>query len=196
VSSVTDLLARWSSGDQEAFAELVPLVYNELRQLARHHLSHERPGGTLQATALVHEAYLRLVDQDRTGWNGRAHFFGAAAQVMRRVLVDRARERNAQKRGDGVILEPLHAAQEAASEPSWDVLALEDALNDLAKIDPDRVRIVELRYFGGLTVRETAEVMGISEPTVKRDWALARAWLFRRLGGVSADKPIPPDPDR
>ena len=196
MSSVTDLLARWSSGDQEAFAELVPLVYNELRQLARHHLSHERPGGTLQATALVHEAYLRLVDQDRTGWNGRAHFFGAAAQVMRRVLVDRARERNAQKRGDGVILEPLHAAQEAASEPSWDVLALEDALNDLAKIDPDRVRIVELRYFGGLTVRETAEVMGISEPTVKRDWALARAWLFRRLGGVSADKPIPPDPDR
>jgi RNA polymerase sigma factor (TIGR02999 family) len=193
VSSVTDLLTRWNSGDQEAFAELVPLVYDELRQLARHHLSHERPGGTLQATALVHEAYLRLVDQNRTGWNGRAHFFGAAAQVMRRVLVDRARERNAQKRGDGVLLEPLHEANEAASEPSWDVLALEDALNDLAKIDPDRVRIVELRYFGGLTVRETAEVMGVSEPTVKRDWALARAWLFRRLGGVSAAKPIPPD---
>lgn len=186
MSDVTDLLARWSAGDGQAFAELVPIVYQELRRLARYQLSHERPGDTLQPTALVHEAYLRLVDQNRTQWNGRAHFFGAAAQVMRRVLVDRARERLAQKRGDGVEPEPLDAALGVAAEPSWDLIALDEALTELGALDPDRVKVVELRYFGGLTVRETAEILEVSEPTVKRDWALAKAWLYRRLnGGVS-----------
>jgi RNA polymerase sigma factor (TIGR02999 family) len=196
MTDITALLERWSEGDSAAFTELVPIIYQELRKLARYQLGHERAGVTMQPTALVHEAYLRLVDQNRTQWNGRAHFFGAAAQVMRRVLVDRAREHQAQKRGEGIVPEALDGANEAASETPWDVLELEDALNDLGKIDPDRVKMVELRYFGGLSVRETAEVMGVSEPTIKRDWALARAWLFRRLGGVSAAKPILPDSDR
>jgi RNA polymerase sigma factor (TIGR02999 family) len=194
MSDITELLERWSEGDAGAFTELVPIVYHELRKLARYQLSHERPGVTMQPTVLVHEAYLRLVDQNRTQWNGRAHFFGAASQVMRRVLVDRARERQAQKRGDGIVSEPLSVANEVASEPAWDVLALDDALNDLAAIDPHRVKIVELRYFGGLSVRETAEVMGVSEPTIKRDWALARAWLYRRLSGGSATARPPVQP--
>jgi RNA polymerase sigma factor (TIGR02999 family) len=193
MSSVTDLLERWSGGDQEAFAELVPLVYQELRQLARYHLRHERPGCTLQATALVHEAYLRLVDQNRMEWNGRAHFFGAAAQVMRRVLVDRVRERNAQKRGDGVTPIPLDFALMVPAETPYGIIALDDALNELAKLDPERARVVEFRYFGGLSVKETAAVMEVSESTIKRDWALARAWLYRRLGGTASATPAVPD---
>jgi RNA polymerase sigma factor (TIGR02999 family) len=194
MSSVTDLLARWSTGDQQAFTELVPIVYQELRQLARHHIRLEGPGCTLQATALVHEAYLRLVDQTSMEWNGRAHFFGAAAQVMRRVLVDRARERNAQKRGSGMIPEPLDTALGVPQEPAYDVIALDQALNDLAVLDPERVRTIELRYFGGLSVKETADVMAVSEATVKRDWALARAWLYRRLSCAPSAAPARPNP--
>jgi RNA polymerase sigma factor (TIGR02999 family) len=194
MSSVTDLLVRWSAGDSDAFSELLPIVYQELRLLARHHLRSERDAGTLQPTALVHEAYLRLVDQSRMQWSGRAHFFGAAAQVMRRVLVDRARERNAQKRGEGAVHESLDVAILIPQQAEFDITALDEALNDLAAIDPDRVRIVELRYFGGLSIRETADVMQVSEATVKRDWALARAWLFRRLGAGTAPTPAPPVP--
>jgi len=182
MSSVTELLVRWGDGDQGAFTELVPLVYDELRQLARFHLSRERQGCTLQATALVHEAYLRLVDQTRTRWNGRAHFFAAAAQVMRRVLVDRARENLAYKRGEGIAPASLDDALMVADETPFPILELDEALNDFATFDPRRARVVELRYFGGLSVKEIAEVMDISEATVKRDWALARAWLYRRLG--------------
>jgi RNA polymerase sigma factor (TIGR02999 family) len=195
MSSVTELLNRWSEGDAQAFTDLVPIVYQELRQLARYHLSMERPGCTLQATALVHEAYLRLVDQTSMQWNGRAHFFGAAAQVMRRVLVDRARERNAQKRGEGVIPEPLEVAMETPQEPAYGVIELDEALNDLAVFDPERVRVIELRYFGGLSVGETAEVMQVSESTVKRDWALARAWLYRRLSAGAGPPPSPQHPE-
>jgi RNA polymerase sigma factor (TIGR02999 family) len=194
MSSVTDLLVRWSAGDSDAFSELLPIVYQELRLLARHHLRSERDAGTLQPTALVHEAYLRLVDQSRMQWSGRAHFFGAAAQVMRRVLVDRARERNAQKRGEGAVHESLDVAILIPQQAEFDITALDEALNDLAAIDPDRVRIVELRYFGGLSIRETAEVMQVSEATVKRDWALARAWLFRRLGSGDAEAKTQPAP--
>lgn len=196
MSGVTELLIRWSEGDQKAFTELVPIVYQELRQLARYHLSRERPGYTLEATGLVHEAYLRLVDQNRMQWDGRAHFFGAAAEVMRRVLVDRARERNAQKRGSGVAAESLEVALGVSGETqSYDILALDEALDKLAELDPDRVRVIELRYFGGLSVKETAAIMNVSEATVKRDWALARAWLFRQLGGSSeTPRPSPPDP--
>jgi RNA polymerase sigma factor (TIGR02999 family) len=194
MSSVTDLLVRWSAGDSDAFSELLPIVYQELRLLARHHLRSERDAGTLQPTALVHEAYLRLVDQSRMQWSGRAHFFGAAAQVMRRVLVDRARERNAQKRGEGAVHESLDVAILIPQQAEFDITALDEALNDLAAIDADRVRIVELRYFGGLSIRETADVMQVSEATVKRDWALARAWLFRRLGAGTAPIAAPPVP--
>jgi RNA polymerase sigma factor (TIGR02999 family) len=182
MGEVTELLIRWSSGDARAIDELVPVVYQELRQLAAYHLSRERFSGTLQPTALVHEAYLRLVDQSRVQWSGRAHFFGAAAQVMRRVLVDRARERNAQKRGEGASHEPLDVAIAAPGDTSYDLVALDEALNHLAALDADRARVVELRFFGGLSVKETAAIMGSSEATIKRDWALARAWLFRRLG--------------
>ena len=194
MGSVTDLLTRWSAGDAEVLSELIPIVYDELRGLARYHLSLEGPGCTLQATALVHEAYLRLVDQTRTEWSGRAHFFGAAAQVMRRILVDRARERKAQKRGDGVIPESLDVAVGLSEEAAFDVLALDEALTKLAGLDPDRVKVIELRYFGGLSVRETAAVMEVSEATVKRDWALARAWLYRSLSGAASVTPPPPEP--
>ena len=194
MSSVTDLLVRWSGGDQGAFTEMIPIVYRELHNLARYQLSLERPGCTLQPTALVNEAYLRLVDQTRMQWKDRAHFFGAAAQVMRRVLVDRARERNAQKRGGGVLPESLDVALEVPQESGYDVIALDQALTELAVLDPDRVRVIELRYFGGLSVKETAEVMEVSEATIKRDWALARAWLYRRLGGGASSTPAPPGP--
>jgi RNA polymerase sigma factor (TIGR02999 family) len=194
MNSVTDLLARWSAGDPEALTELIPVVYQELRQLARYHLSLEGPACTLQATALVHEAYLRLVDQTRMEWSGRAHFFGAAAQVMRRVLVDRARERKAHKRGDGVIPESLDVAVGLSQEDAFDVIALDEALNKLAEFDPSQVRVIELRYFGGLSVKETAAVMEVSEATIKRDWALARAWLYRSLSGATSATLPPPEP--
>lgn len=178
----TRLLIDWSRGDTEAADRLMPLVYDELRQLARSYLRRERPDHTLQATGLVHEAYLRLVDQTKTGWKNRAHFLGVAAQVMRRILVDHARRHRAEKRGGGWERLPLDD-EEVASEGvrSVNLSALDDALEDLAKFDARQSRVVELRFFGGLTNEEVGEVLEISPRTVKREWRMARAWLHREV---------------
>jgi RNA polymerase sigma-70 factor, ECF subfamily len=178
---ISQLLAAWGDGDQEALGELTPLVYEELRRLAHHYMSRERPGHTFQTTALVHEAYLRLVDQKETHWQNRAHFFGIAAQLMRRILVDHARSHARAKRGGGAHNEPLNEAAVLSPERGADVVALDDALKRLAEIDPRKCRVVELRYFGGLTVEETAEVLKVSPITVKRDWSVAKAWLHREI---------------
>lgn len=182
MADITDLLNRWSTGDSRAFEELVPVVYGELKGVAQRALRNERHVMTLDCTALVHEAYLRLVDQNRMQWNGRAHFFGAAAQVMRRVLVEQARKRLANKRGSGAVHESLDAAVYVALEPDLNVLALHEALEELAQGDPESARVVELRYFGGLSNEETAEVMEVSLSTVARIWTFARAWLYRKIG--------------
>ena len=179
---ITDLLNRWHQGDRDAFDELMPRVYGEMRAMAAGLLRGERPGQLLDTGALVHEVYLRLVDQTRITWNGRAHFFGAAARTMRRVLVDQARRRLSDKRGAGTRHEDLDLAVQIAIEPDLDVLALNQALDGLADTDAELARLVELRYFTGLTIEETAEVLGVSPVTVKRDWTVARAWLSRRLG--------------
>jgi RNA polymerase sigma factor (TIGR02999 family) len=178
---VTRLLQKWSEGDQEALNELMPLVYDELRQLARQRLRHERPGHTLQPTALVHEAYLKLVDQRRTRWQNRAHFFAVAAQLIRRILVDYARRHAASKRGGGAAALTLDAMLEPAVQREMSVVALDDTLTRLASLDARQARLVELRFFGGLDVEETAEVLGISSATVKREWRTAKAWLYREL---------------
>jgi RNA polymerase sigma-70 factor, ECF subfamily len=183
-------LDRWSRGDEEALQGLLPLVYEECRRMARIQLRNERPDHTLSPTALVHELYLRLVDQRRTSWQNRAHFFGIAAQLMRRILVDHARRRQAQKREGGRVLVALDddvATTDRA--PVAELLALDEALNRLARFDEDQRRIVELRFFAGLTVEETALVLGRSARTVKREWQLARAWLFREL----YPQPCPPE---
>lgn len=177
----TQLLKAMQGGDREAAAKLMPLVYEELRRLARHYMRQERSGNTLQATALVHEAYLRLVQQEEVDWQGRAHFIGVAAQLMRRVLVDYARGRARLKRGGGAVKEPLEDVAAVSGLPPAELLALDEALTRLAQLDPRQSRIVELRYFGGLSVEETAEVLGISAKTVKRDWSFARAWLRSEL---------------
>lgn len=174
---VTRLLRDWGNGDQEALERLVPLIYSELRQLAHKVLYRERPGHTLQTTALVHEAYLKLIDQRDARWQNRAHFFAIAAQAMRRILVDSARRHSALKRGGPAENLPLDEAANVSLEPDPIMLPLDEALNRLAEIDPQQSRIVELRFFGGLTIEETAEVMNISKDTVKNDWAMARAWL-------------------
>ena len=179
---VTKVLRELSEGDRDAPARLMPLVYNELRKLSQGYLLGERPDHTLQATALVHEAYIRLVDWENVSWQNRAHFFAAAAQVMRRILVDYARERNAQKRGGGVTKLSLDEAISFAPEREVDLVALDDALQSLALLDDEQSRIVELRFFGGLTIEETAEALRISPATVKkREWTLAKAWLHKRI---------------
>ena len=178
---ITDLLNRWSAGDQKAFDEMVPLVYGDLKHVAQRTLQNEHRARTLDCTALVHEAYLRLVNQNRMQWNGRAHFFGAAAQAMRRILVEHARYRLAQKRGSGAHHEPLDKAVTVALEPDLDVIDLDDALNALTAADPETARVVELRCFGGLSIEETAEVMSTSPSSVTRLWSFGRAWLYRRL---------------
>jgi RNA polymerase sigma factor (TIGR02999 family) len=175
------LLAEVSDGQPQAVEQLLPLVYRELRRQAAHHLRRERPGHTLQPTALVHEAYLKLMEQRDVRWQNRSHFFGIAAQAMRRILIDHARSRGRNKRGGAsakVELEEGHAIQEAVSV---DVLALDQALTRLQQLDPRQARIVELRYFGGLSVEETADVVQISPATVKRDWMMAKAWLANQL---------------
>jgi RNA polymerase sigma factor (TIGR02999 family) len=179
---ITQLLNRWKSGDQTALDKLMPLVHNELRRLAGAYLRRERPGHTLQPTALVNEAYLRLVDQRKAKWQNRAQFYGIAAQLMRRILVDHARHHQAAKRG-GSDQERLSitSARELVTKPDLDVLALHEALQELAAIDPKQERIVELKFFGGLSIEETAEVLGIGHATVEREWKLARAWLRRKL---------------
>jgi len=182
--SVTQLLEAWSRGEAQATEELFPRVYGELRRLARRHLRSERPGHTLGTTALVHEAYLRLVDQRLVEWQGRTHFYGIAAQAMRRILVDYARRRNGQKRGGGIVSLTLTEAGEVpASERAADFLALDDALSRLEKLDREQGRLVELRFFAGLSIEEVARTLSISPATVERRWQLARAWLFRALEG-------------
>jgi RNA polymerase sigma factor (TIGR02999 family) len=178
---ITDLLNRWSGGEAGAFDQLVPLVYDDLRRTARSALLNEHHARTLDTGALVHEAYLRLVDQTRMQWQGRAHFFGAAAVAMRRILVEHARHRLAEKRGKGVEHEPLDRVAAVAMEPDLDVIQLNDALEELKESDPESARVVELRYFGGLSIEETAEAMETSASTVTRLWSFARAWLYRRL---------------
>lgn len=179
---VTALLIEWSRGEAEALERLLPLVYRECRRIAARQLRCERDEHTLDPTALVHEMYLRMVDQRGANWQNRAHFFGIAARLMRRVLVDHARARSAGKRGGSRVLVPLDAAAHAPTEAACaDVLAIDEALARLARLDPDQVRIVELRFFAGLTVEETAHVLGRSARTVKREWQLAKAWLFREL---------------
>jgi RNA polymerase sigma factor (TIGR02999 family) len=181
VEEVTKLLVASSAGDRAAMDQLMPLVYDELRRLAQSYLRDERPGHTLQGTALVHEAYLRLIDQKSVQWQNRAHFFALASQMIRRILVDHARERNAAKRGAGA---PRLSLEEAVGVPGArevDLIGLDDALNGLAKIDPEQSRIVELRFFGGLSIDEAAAVIGVSSATVNREWAAARAWLFREM---------------
>jgi RNA polymerase sigma factor (TIGR02999 family) len=185
VPDVTDLLNRWSAGDLQALEELTPLVYSDLKRVAQRALVNERHAQTLECTALVHEAYLRLVDQTRMHWNGRAHFFGAAAQVMRRILVEHARRRLADKRGAGAEHEPLDKIIAVALEPDFEIIALNDALGELALAEPDSARVIELRCFGGLSIEETAEVMNTSPSSVTRIWSFARAWLYRRLKGDS-----------
>lgn len=177
---ITELLTVWSAGDRAALDRLMPLVYRELREIAARALRRESPGQTLQPTALVHEAYLRLVDQSRTDWQSRGQFFAVAAQAMRRILVDEARRRRAGKRGGR---KPMQLAEgfEAPIPVDQEVLAVDEAVEALEKVDPDLARLVELRFFGGLTVEETATVLGISPSTVGREWAAARAWLQREL---------------
>lgn len=179
---VTQLLLAWSAGDQSALEQLMPLVYDELRRLANAYMRRERANHTLQPTALVNEAYLRLADQKSMRWQNRAQFFGIAAKLMREILVDHARRRMAEKRGGEERQRlSLSAAERIVDKPEIDLLALNDALGDLAKFDQQHSRIVELRFFGGLTIAETAEVLNISHATVERDWNLARAWLRREL---------------
>ncbi|MBS1852643.1 MAG: sigma-70 family RNA polymerase sigma factor [Acidobacteria bacterium] len=181
-SEVTRLLLRWTDGDKHALDDLLPLVYDELRRLARSYLSKERPGHTLQSTALVNEAYMRLVDQN-VSWQSRAHFFGIAAQMMRRILVDHARARSAAKRGAGDFKVTLDEAMAISDARDVNVIALDSALNNLAKLDPQQSRIVELRFFAGLSIEETSQVLDVSPATVKRDWAMAKAWLAREMQG-------------
>ena len=179
---MTELLRKWTGGDSAALEKLLPIVYKELRKLASGYLRKERGGHLLRTTALVHEAYLRLVDQPATDLENRSHFFGIAARVMRQVLVDHARREGAARRGGGGLKLTLgHAADVAAPSEGMDFVALDRALNALAAVDPRQARLVELRYFGGLTIEETAEVMDLSPATVKREWTLARAWLFKEL---------------
>ena len=178
---ITDLLNRWSTGDRKAFDDLAPLVYQELKSLAQRALLNERYALTLNCTALVHEAYIRLVDQSRMAWSGRAHFFGAAAQTMRRILVEHARQRLSRKRGAGAAHEELDKAVAVALEPDIDVIALHEALEELAAEDPESARVIELRCFGGLSIEEAAEVLETSPSSVTRTWSFARAWLYRRL---------------
>jgi RNA polymerase sigma factor (TIGR02999 family) len=180
-TNVTGLLVDWSKGDQEALNKLMPLVYDELRRLASRYLRHERPGHTLQTTALVHEAYLKLVDQKDANFQNRVQFFAVAAQVMRHILVDYARSRRAFKRGGDYCRLSLDEAVLSSEEKDADLLTLHEALNSLAAIDPQQSRVVELRVFGGLTVKETAESLEISPRTVKREWSMAKAWLHRQI---------------
>lgn len=178
---VTELLLAWSQGRSSALEELLPLVHNELQRLAHHYMAGQRPGHTLQTTALVNEAYLRLVDCSRVRWQNRAHFFAVSARLMRRILVDFARSRGYLKRGAGVRPLSLQKSPDIFQPTDPDVVALDDALNALAAIDPRKSRVVELRFFGGLTAEETAEVLKVSPDTVLRDWKLAKVWLHREL---------------
>jgi RNA polymerase sigma-70 factor, ECF subfamily len=185
---LTRLLAAWSDGDQVALEELLPLVNAELRRLAGHYMRRESPGHTLQTSALVNEAYLRLIDQRQVQWRNRAHFFGVAAQLMRRILIDHARSRQYAKRGGGALRVSLDESAAVTDAHAVELLAVDEALEKLTAMDARKGRIVELRFFGGLTEEETAEVIGVSLPTVQREWRAAKAWLYRMLtAGESND---------
>jgi RNA polymerase sigma factor (TIGR02999 family) len=194
---VTRLLQRWSQGDEAALGRMLPLVYDELRRMAQRHLQRERDGHTLQRTGLVHEAYLRLAQQGPLQWQSRAHFFGWASTLMRHILIDHARSRQAAKRGGGAAVlsldvmqdSPTGAVEPRAAEDSIDLIAMDHALKRLEQLDPQQSRVVELRFFGGLSVVETAEALGISAATVKREWSTARAWLLREMGRLK--DPLP-----
>jgi RNA polymerase sigma-70 factor, ECF subfamily len=183
---VSELLAQWGNGSQSARDELIPLVYNQLRKLAAYHMARERREHSLQATALVNEAYLRLVDQTQVQFPHRAHFFALASQLMRHILVDSARKRCSAKRGAGACVISLDEAMVMGAERDAEVIALDDALNRLAAMAPRKSQVVELRYFGGLTVEEIAEVVKVSVNTVRRDWTTAKAWLYRAVRGENA----------
>jgi len=180
-SDATELLLAWSNGDESAFDKLVPLVYHELRALAQRYMRHERPDHTLQATALVNEAYVRLIDVNRIQWQNRAHFLAVAAQTMRRILVEFARQRHRQKRGGDAVRVRIDDVTEIAQDASADLVVLSDALSALATFDTRMSQVVELRFFGGLSVEETAGVLNVSPETVMRDWKTAKAWLLREL---------------
>src|SRR6266478_5821781 len=188
MDDISTLLRAWSDGDQGALDRLTPIVYNELHRLAGRYMRRERPGHSLQTTALVNEAYMRLVDYERMQWQDRAHFFAVSAQVMRRILVEHARRHNL-KCGAGVQHVSLDEAAIVGGDLDADMVALDDAMNALARIDPRKVQVVEMRFFGGLSVEETAGVLKISPVTVKRDWRAARAWLYRELTGALTDGP-------
>ena len=186
MDEISTMLRAWSEGDQGALEKLTPIVYDELRDLARRYMQRERPGHSLQTTALVNEAYMRLVDYKRMQWQDRAHFFAVSAQVMRRILVDHARRHNL-KRGGGLQHVSLEEAAIVGGDENTDLVALDNAMKALAQIDPRKVRVVEMRFFGGLSVEETAEVLKVSPITVKREWRGARAWLYRELSGGTTD---------
>src|ERR1043165_1301665 len=186
-NDVTQLLVAWGNGDQTARDQLMPLVYAELHRLAHRHIKKERPGHTLQTSALVNEAFLRLVDQRDMHWQSRAHFFGIAAQMMRRILVDYARKRRFAKRGGNQVQVSLNEELLAAKQRSADVVLLDDALTQLAEIDERKSKVVELKFFGGLSIEETAEALGVSPGTVMRDWTLAKAWLRRELSPTEVE---------
>ena len=179
---ISGLLRAWSDGDQSALDRLTPIVYDELRRLARRYMRRERPGNSLQTSALVNEAYLRLVECKRVEWQNRAHFFAVSAQLMRRILVDRARRHNL-KRGGDMQQVSLEGAALVGGGGATDLVALDDAMNALARLDPRKAQVVEMRFFGGLSVEETAEVLKVSPVTVMRDWSTAKAWLYRELTG-------------
>jgi RNA polymerase sigma-70 factor, ECF subfamily len=186
-ADVTGLLRAWSDGDRGALGRLTPIVYEELRRLAQCYLKRERQGHSLQTTALVNEAYMRLVDYKRMRWQNRAHFFAVSAQLMRRILVEHARRHNL-KRGGGLEHVSLDEAAEVRGDRAADLVALDDAMNALERLDPRKVHVVEMRFFGGLSVEETAEVLKVSPITVMRDWSTAKAWLYRQLTGPRADR--------
>lgn len=180
-NQITEQLIAWSNGDQAALGQLIPVVYQELRRMADRFLRHEAPGHTLQPTALVHEAWLRLIDQTRVNWQNRAQFFGVAAQMMRRILVDHAKTKHREKRGGDAVKLSLDEIINLSEDRAADLVALDEALNSLGNFDPRKCSVVELRYFGGLSVEETAEVLEVSADTVMRDWKLAKAWLYQQL---------------
>ena len=192
---VSKLLRAWSDGDPEALERLIPIVYDEMRRLARHYMRRERPGHSLQTTALVNEAYIRLVDYKRMQWQNRAHFFAVSAQLMRRILVENARRHNL-RRGGGIQHLSLDEVAVLTGDRSGDLVALDGAMNKLAQLDPRKVQVVEMRYFGGLSVEETAEVLKVSPITVLRDWSTAKAWLYRELTSERGDGPRPVETNR
>jgi RNA polymerase sigma factor (TIGR02999 family) len=187
-NEITRLLTAWTDGDQSALEKLVPLVESELHRLAHHYMGRERPGHTLQTSALVNEAYIRLIDWKNVRWQNRAHFFAVSAQLMRRILVDFARERNYLKRGGGALQVSLAEAESLPLARNDDLVALDEALAKLSQFDDRKGRVVELRFFGGLSVKEVAEVLKVSEETVMRDWRLAKVWLLRELGQESVSE--------